>query len=158
MFHISLLILVHLIVIYITQNQDGKELFNAISSFFRTFGIGNLLRKCNAQKEKGVPVIDIFKYFNKTIPKYADNRNFYPDRYEKGARDAVKCILSHYNKNRLFENYCEPYVKHTKEECKLLNLSEYESITAQKSKSASLISCESSSFVIKDEPLIMGED
>jgi len=40
----------------ILQDQDGQELFNAISSFFRTFGIGNLLRKCNAQKEKGVPV------------------------------------------------------------------------------------------------------
>ena len=43
------------------QDQDGQELFNAISSFFHTFGIGNLLRKCNAQKEKGVPVLDIFK-------------------------------------------------------------------------------------------------
>lgn len=46
----------------IPQDQDGQNLFNAISSFFCTFGIGNLLRKCNAQKEKGVPVIDIFKY------------------------------------------------------------------------------------------------
>ena len=46
----------------ITQDKDGQELFNAISSFFSTYGIGNLLRKCNAQKEKGVPVIDIFKY------------------------------------------------------------------------------------------------
>ena len=44
------------------QDQDGQELFNAISSFFHTFGIGNLLRKCNAQNEKGVPVLDIFKY------------------------------------------------------------------------------------------------
>ena len=44
------------------QDRNGKDLFNAISSFFHTFGIGNLLRKCNAQKEKGVPVIDIFKY------------------------------------------------------------------------------------------------
>ena len=44
------------------QEQDGQELFNAISSFFNKFRIGNLLRKCNAQKEKGVPVIDIFKY------------------------------------------------------------------------------------------------
>ena len=44
------------------QDKDGHELFNAISSFFSTFGIGNLLHKCNAQKEKGVPVIDIFKY------------------------------------------------------------------------------------------------
>ena len=31
-------------------------------NFFSIFRIGNLLRKCNAQKEKGVPVIDIFKY------------------------------------------------------------------------------------------------
>lgn len=46
----------------ITQDHDGQELFNAISSFFRSFGIGNLLCKCNAQKEKGVPVLDIFKY------------------------------------------------------------------------------------------------
>ena len=46
----------------ITQDHDGQELFNAISSFFRSFGIGDLLRKCNAQKEKGVPVLDIFKY------------------------------------------------------------------------------------------------
>ena len=46
----------------ITQDHDGQNLFNAISSFFSTFGIGNLLRKCNAQKEKGIPVLDIFKY------------------------------------------------------------------------------------------------
>ena len=44
------------------QDQNGQELFNTITSFFHTFGIGNLLRKCNAQKEKGVPVLDIFKY------------------------------------------------------------------------------------------------
>ena len=46
----------------ITQDHDGQELFNAISSFFSRFKVGNLLRKCNAQKEKGVPVIQIFKY------------------------------------------------------------------------------------------------
>lgn len=44
------------------QNQDEKELYNAISSFFSIFHIGDLLRKSNAQKEKGVPVIQIFKY------------------------------------------------------------------------------------------------
>ena len=44
------------------QDQNGQELFNAISCFFRAFSVGNLLRKCNAQKEKGVPVLDIFKY------------------------------------------------------------------------------------------------
>lgn len=44
------------------QDQDGQEIYNAISLFFSNFKIGNLLRKCNAQKEKGVPVLDIFKY------------------------------------------------------------------------------------------------
>ena len=46
----------------VPQDHDGQELFNAISSFFCKFKIGNLLRTCNAQKEKGIPVIDIFKY------------------------------------------------------------------------------------------------
>lgn len=46
----------------IAQDQDGKNLFNAISAFFTKFEIGELLRKCNAQKEKGVPVLKIFKY------------------------------------------------------------------------------------------------
>ena len=40
------------------QDQDGQEIYNAISLFFSNFKIGNLLRKCNAQKEKGVPVLD----------------------------------------------------------------------------------------------------
>ena len=44
------------------QNQDEKELSNAISSFFCRFKIGDLLRACNAQKEKGIPVTQIFKY------------------------------------------------------------------------------------------------
>ena len=46
----------------ISQNTNESELSNAISSFFSIYHIGNLLRKCNASKEKGVPVIDIFKY------------------------------------------------------------------------------------------------
>ena len=44
------------------QDHDGQKVYNAISSFFCTFQIGNLLRKCNAQKEKGIPVLDVFKY------------------------------------------------------------------------------------------------
>ena len=44
------------------QGQNGQELYNAISFFFSRFHIGNLLRRCNAQKEKGIPVIQIFKY------------------------------------------------------------------------------------------------
>ena len=46
----------------IPQNQDEMELNNAISSFFSSFKISELLHKCNANKEKGVPVIKIFKY------------------------------------------------------------------------------------------------
>lgn len=46
----------------VPQDQDGQDVYNAISSFFFKFEVGNLLRKCNAQKEKGVPVLDIFKY------------------------------------------------------------------------------------------------
>lgn len=46
----------------ITQDQDGQKVYNAISSFFSSFGIGELLRRCNAQKEKGIPILDIFKY------------------------------------------------------------------------------------------------
>lgn len=51
-----------MLTLILPQDQDGQELFNAISSFFRTFRVGALLRKCNAQKAKGIPVIDIFKY------------------------------------------------------------------------------------------------
>lgn len=46
----------------IPQDKSGQELFNTISSFFSSFHIGKLLHKCNAQKEKGVPVTQIFKY------------------------------------------------------------------------------------------------
>ena len=46
----------------IPQNQQDEELFNTITAFFKTFRIGDLLRKCNACKQKGVPVLDIFKY------------------------------------------------------------------------------------------------
>ena len=48
------------------QDQGGQDIFNAISSFFCTFGIGNLLRKCNAQKEKGVPILDSMYMQQKT--------------------------------------------------------------------------------------------
>ena len=46
----------------ISQNNTKSELSNSISSFFSKYHIGNLLRKCNANKEKGVPVIRIFMY------------------------------------------------------------------------------------------------
>ncbi|MCR5407051.1 MAG: transposase [Lachnospiraceae bacterium] len=67
------------------QDQDGQELYNAISSFFSSFGVGNLLRKCNAQKEKGVPVLDIFKY--KLCNVFAD-RSMYMQRKTGAFREA----------------------------------------------------------------------
>lgn len=44
------------------QDKNGQELFHAISAFFDGFQVGKLLRKCNAQKEKGVPILKLFKY------------------------------------------------------------------------------------------------
>ena len=41
----------------ITQDQEGQNLFNAISSFFCTFKVGDLLQKCNARKEKAFPFL-----------------------------------------------------------------------------------------------------
>ena len=46
----------------ISQNRSDEELFNTISVFFKRFRIGELLRRCNACKQKGVPVLDIFLY------------------------------------------------------------------------------------------------
>ena len=46
----------------IPQNREEENVINAITSFFNKFKIGNLLRKCNAHKEKGIPVLQIFKY------------------------------------------------------------------------------------------------
>lgn len=47
----------------LSQGQDTKEEVNcAVSKFISVFGIGDLLKKCNAQKQKGVPVMSIFRY------------------------------------------------------------------------------------------------
>lgn len=69
----------------IPQNQEERELFNAISSFFCMFGVGKLLRKCNAQKEKGIPVIDIFKY--KLCNVFSD-RSMYMQQKTNSFREA----------------------------------------------------------------------
>ena len=46
----------------IPQDQNEHEVFNAIHSFLSHFGIGKLLKTCNAMKQKGVPIMDGFKY------------------------------------------------------------------------------------------------
>ena len=45
------------------QGQHSEEEINcSVSDFISTFKVGNLLRKCNAEKQKGIPVINIFRY------------------------------------------------------------------------------------------------
>jgi len=46
----------------IPQNQDDLNLVNAIESFISEFRIGRLLDRCNARKEKGIPVMQVFRY------------------------------------------------------------------------------------------------
>lgn len=46
----------------ISQRNDSKELTNTISAFFTNYKIGDLLRKCNGCKQKGIPALDIMKY------------------------------------------------------------------------------------------------
>ena len=47
----------------LAQGQDNREEVDcAVSKFISDFRIGALLKKCNAQKQKGVPVMTIFRY------------------------------------------------------------------------------------------------
>lgn len=47
----------------ISQTQDNrKEISDFSAKFIREFQIGKLLFKCNAGKQKGIPVMDIFRY------------------------------------------------------------------------------------------------
>lgn len=68
----------------IPQEQDGQELYNSISSFFSKFCIGKLLRKCNAQKEKSVPILNIFKY--KLCNVFSDRSMYMQKKTEQGSR------------------------------------------------------------------------
>lgn len=44
------------------NDEEQVALYDTVQRFFADHKIGNLLRKCNASKEKGVPAISIFKY------------------------------------------------------------------------------------------------
>lgn len=47
----------------VSQNQDkGNEISSFTEKFIHEFHIGKLLFKCNAGKEKGVPVMDVFRH------------------------------------------------------------------------------------------------
>ena len=60
------------------QDTEGQELFNSITAFFSLFGIGKILTRCNARKEKGVPVLQIFMY--KLCNVFADRSMYMQQR------------------------------------------------------------------------------
>jgi len=43
-------------------NNNGNQISKSVKKFFKRFHISSLLRSCNAYKEKGIPVMDIFAY------------------------------------------------------------------------------------------------
>ena len=49
------------------NDHDGQMLCTVIEKFFSMFHVGELLRKCNAGKEKGVPVMKIFRYLTANV-------------------------------------------------------------------------------------------
>lgn len=47
----------------LTQKLENEnEIIGTVGRFLKDYHIGDLLRKCNASKEKGVPVMDVFRY------------------------------------------------------------------------------------------------
>ena len=76
------------------QDKDGQELFNAISSFFCTFGIGNLLRKCNAQKEKGIPVLGPYQITQTSLWERPERRSIQRGKHAfPGTRPVLEILF-----------------------------------------------------------------
>lgn len=73
------------------QNQGGQVLFTAISLFFSMFKISDLLKKSNARKEKGVPVLSIFKY---KLCKVFSDRSMYMQQKTGTNGQAVRGLNS----------------------------------------------------------------
>ena len=44
------------------KTDDGNSVSGFATKFMKRFQLGKLLFKCNAGKEKGIPVMDIFRY------------------------------------------------------------------------------------------------
>lgn len=58
------------------EEGEGKRFSSRIKVFFKRFHIGEILRKCNAYKERGIPVIAIFIYLFSLVFR---NRSMYMD-------------------------------------------------------------------------------
>jgi hypothetical protein len=44
------------------DSENEVAVFDCVQRFFSSHKIGNLLKKCNGTKEKGVPAISLFRY------------------------------------------------------------------------------------------------
>ncbi|MCM1561193.1 MAG: transposase, partial [Butyrivibrio sp.] len=44
------------------KTADGNNVSDFATKFMKRFHLGKLLFQCNAGKEKGIPVMDIFRY------------------------------------------------------------------------------------------------
>ena len=44
------------------ENENATVFSNRTDAFFRRFRVGDILRKCNAYKEKGIPALAVFLY------------------------------------------------------------------------------------------------
>ena len=56
--------------------ENGKSVSTKIIKFFQRFHVGEILRKCNAYKEKGIPAITVFLYLFQLAFR---NRSMYLD-------------------------------------------------------------------------------
>ena len=53
----------------IAQNAEKVQMASKISHFMKGFRVGDLLKACNAYKEKGVSVVRLFVYMLQMHPE-----------------------------------------------------------------------------------------
>ena len=67
--------------------ENEKTVSAKISQFFQRFHVGEILRKCNAYKEKGIPVITVILYLFQLVFR---NRSMYLDMQSEKAPNFAK--------------------------------------------------------------------
>ena len=67
--------------------ENEKAVSSKITQFFQRFHVGDILRKCNAYREKGIPVITVFLYLFQLVFR---NRSMYLDMQSGKAPDFCK--------------------------------------------------------------------
>ena len=77
------------------QGQHSEEEINcSVSDFISTFKVGNLLRKCNAEKQKGIPVINRLNtwHMNISLP-LSSTSSLYSDVVTRKLRAAFMSVF-----------------------------------------------------------------